>query len=551
MNKKNKIKYLSFINIIIVSIFLFSNIFLTEIRAFGGVMVIDEEVRENTSKIKIDTGKIDTNTDRISKLLAGEIDKGAEYFRLQAAQKQPEVKQLLRDVTDQTITFIDEQGLIIDNPARYLENIKATTTAKFLEDESLQEVCGGASSTEKITQIITENSARTFEKRITCSMKGDQAEAMKKGDFEGAGGWDGLLNYALNPQNNPIGTSILVQMELDRRIEADLEAAKLEANWGSGILSIKECNPDEADPDANFDGCIIVTPGSVVANRLNQADTTNIRQLETATEYNDLTYILANKAVYESEGATDERGIAATISSNTEGDYDFDDILEDIQDIADLPTDNPVDISNIPSLGDIINIGIDLNLNLDFGAKTEEVIKVINTPTTNTTRKLNQAEILKGLIYEQIGIEAMYYNAQSNIYKLLASTSEAFMTCTNPRCDPNTKISIKNAIDGAIGTNNLGLTWNISNIETEYKITTDNITKLTIISTLINTNINIAIQELESLQETQTLHDGTDIIKYSSGGEEYIKIQNWVKNIFSTNRINCPINIRPFSIWGI
>lgn len=136
---------------------------------------------------------------------------------------------------------------------------------------------------------------------------------MFKNDFS-VGGWRGWLALTQQPQNNPIGFGLLAQEELERKQTAAAEQAKSELQQSGGFLSMRKCveqrepvttqglgveriatgeyrirtrgitaKPD--DPD-----CVkseVVTPGSVLASRLDAVITSDVHQLELADQFNE------------------------------------------------------------------------------------------------------------------------------------------------------------------------------------------------------------------------------------------------------------------------
>lgn len=136
---------------------------------------------------------------------------------------------------------------------------------------------------------------------------------MFKNDFS-VGGWRGWLALTQQPQNNPIGFGLLAQEEFEKKQTSAAEQAKNELQQSGGFLSMRKCveqrvpksetdsrgfkvftgeydiktrgitvKPD--DPD-----CVkseVVTPGSVLASRLDAVITSDVHQLELADQFNE------------------------------------------------------------------------------------------------------------------------------------------------------------------------------------------------------------------------------------------------------------------------
>lgn len=130
-----------------------------------------------------------------------------------------------------------------------------------------------------------------------------------KKDFR-VGGWEGWLALTQQDQNNPIGFSILAQTELAKKVNAKTEQAKNDILSGNGFLSMKKCTEqiivhpaDANNPEgwtetntrnlggvsANDPTCKkseVVTPGSIIAERMKTFVGTDARQLELADSFN-------------------------------------------------------------------------------------------------------------------------------------------------------------------------------------------------------------------------------------------------------------------------
>ncbi len=113
------------------------------------------------------------------------------------------------------------------------------------------------------------------------------------------GGWEAWLALTQNPANNPIGYGLLAQEELSRRQSAEEKAAQIENS--DQLLSAKVCTSY-----INDDGVVVnkktlsvkptdtlkclssevVTPGSLITERMKWFVTSDIRQLELADKFN-------------------------------------------------------------------------------------------------------------------------------------------------------------------------------------------------------------------------------------------------------------------------
>jgi guanylate kinase len=97
--------------------------------------------------------------------------------------------------------------------------------------------------------------------------------------------WDQWLNYS-QPQNNPMGATILAQMELDKRIAQKTNTESKLLDWGRGFLSPR-------DPATNK----IKSPGSVVEEQINKRLGRTEDRLQMADEFDEIVSALVNQLV--------------------------------------------------------------------------------------------------------------------------------------------------------------------------------------------------------------------------------------------------------------
>jgi hypothetical protein len=314
VKKKNELNYKK---LFVLIIFLFS-LSLNELTIASELPVSDFEVRENTNIIKENTSAIKTtagdisdntqtiitNTSEIASILAGNLP-GAQYDNIQARETLVEVKLLLRKMTDSIATFaksgFDGNPAFITNTGTHFQNIEDQTINNFLVvDNSLNSVCAPFRTTVK--QTLGDNYT-PFDKKIACTIT--NPAGLNSDDFIQSGGWETFLEKTTKPQNNVMGASLIAQMELDSRTARSRKNAELEATWGAGFKSWKDCSDiANADYGRGYDGCVTKTPGSVILNKLNWADTASMRELEVADNFNTLTYVASQGvASYSSLGS--------------------------------------------------------------------------------------------------------------------------------------------------------------------------------------------------------------------------------------------------------
>lgn len=236
-------------------------------------------------------------------------------------------KTLLAGVTEGTVNLINSgnfgDSFFIKDSKKYFEDLDKTTLKQVFsglldQDSKDSSTYPFLKSTYK--NLVSQNVDTEFKEKSKFTLgnflskknggSSDGAESVKafKNDFS-VGGWDGWLALTQQSQNNPIGFAILAQEQVSRSQSAAKEQVKTEL--AGGLLSMKKCTQQEVPPTYNektgkMEGggpitrgievgpadptCTkseVVTPGSVLAARLDAVITSDVRQLEMADKFNE------------------------------------------------------------------------------------------------------------------------------------------------------------------------------------------------------------------------------------------------------------------------
>jgi hypothetical protein len=564
---QEKIKFLYLKIIIIVFLFsLYSHISLAQ----SIMPVADDVVRDNTSNIKIDTAgiKIDTaairenttgirdsienmrvylqdissttrallvTTDEIAHILTGDLP-GEQYDNIQARQTLVEVRLLLRQMANSIANFaqsgFDGNPAFVANTGQYFQNIEDQTINVFLTSTtSLNTVCPNLQTAVK--QAVGDN-YDSFQNKIACTITNpDQLNSAN--NFSQNGSWTTFLKQTTEPQNNLMGATLMAQIELDRQIENRVASAKMEAEWGSGFKSWKDCSDAaNADYSRNYDGCVIKTPGSVILNKISAADTASMRELEMADNFNTLTYI-ASQSVSGAGGAYTSLGSISSAGGNGGG------LLR----------------GNYSSVVGNSNTIYNRYRNYLYALNPSYYNNNPNNPNNNPNPNnpapvVNLATAITMLNYK-IDTETNYLGSQNNVLNLLLATRQAFASSTaSTTCTAVTVNGIIAEIDGtASGT--ISLTWNKLNVTSAVNTTMNNLSILNNAKTALSatglTDPQI-VQIYQNATVSSSLHTEADVVAFSTG-TSFINIKNWIQNLVNIYKTPCTLNTSLFSTWGI
>ena len=244
---------------------------------------------------------------------------------------------MIQQMTQQTVKWINSgfQGnpLFPSNPGSLLKDAADQATGLFFSEFGLTGIC--APFKVRIELALKTGANMPFQRRMQCTLSRaiENIEAFEN-DFL-SGGWKGWIAVTQEPQNNIYGAYLESADELARRQAEAQNHATIEASWGQGFLSIKECqgatndSPEgtclsycegyggELDVEglgACVEDCIsnlgqmdknlncelsggkmgTVTPGSAIQDRLGKALGADFGRLEVADEINEILGALIN-----------------------------------------------------------------------------------------------------------------------------------------------------------------------------------------------------------------------------------------------------------------
>lgn len=491
------------------------------------INVIDAEVRGNTRTLITNTNTIIsknstiiTNLENISKQLAGTLP-GAQQDNIKAREDLFQIKLLLKQMVDKTIVWVNTgfsgNPAYIVNTGAYLQDGTDQTINYFVtQDSALDSACN---PTEIKTNIGLQYD--TFRNQIGCSVDIGQRQTFLEGDFIGGGGWDTWLKITTEPKNSPMGALVIAQGELNARISDKKTQDTLEANWGDGFMSWKDCN-GQPNTDRGYDGCSIKTPGSVIAAKLNWALTSPLRELEVAVDYNSLVYILGPAlSKYKKIEALGGAGLRNNTRTNNNIGTSYTEYMNYVNNLS--SSNNPYNPDG----------------SVDFTGALTNIDKAYRS------------------IDLQIIIENDYLAAQLNIKNFLTTTKEIFTDLTCKKSSTNTEI-LTNVFIPIVGTTtpNKPLIWDLTDVDAAITVTNNNKTYLNekaLILAADPTNVSLAAGIITDIITRNTWHTRDQVNDFTQSEEvnTFNQIQNWIVGKINTYNNACTIDKSTLAEWGI
>jgi hypothetical protein len=199
-------------------------------------------------------------------------------------------KTILQRMTASTVNWINKgfkgSPAFVTDPGAYFLNIGDQIAGNLIfNDPNLNFLCGPIQAKIRIAlaRSYVGNNMQD-QKQWQCTLTdavGNMDDFL--GDFN-KGGWDKFFEMTQKQQNNPIGAYLQAQNQMNMQIATRQGIAQSQLNWGQGFMSYEEC-----DVIGGIDqNCRTVTPGSIIAGKLNGALGQGENALVTADEINEL-----------------------------------------------------------------------------------------------------------------------------------------------------------------------------------------------------------------------------------------------------------------------
>jgi hypothetical protein len=212
------------------------------------------------------------------------------------------VNTFLEQMTEDIVTWINSgfQGnpAFVSDFGGFMNDVADITAGELIwQNEDLNFLCSPFNLNVRLALDAQYAASRAFRPECTLTeVVGniENAELFLGGDFS-AGGWDAWKAMTMDPNNNPYGTLVKAQGELNARIGNKTLIEGKMLDWGKGMFSQRVC--DLVNPETGETYCNVVTPGTVIEDSLNKTLGSGQRRLEVADEISEILGALMGQLV--------------------------------------------------------------------------------------------------------------------------------------------------------------------------------------------------------------------------------------------------------------
>jgi hypothetical protein len=192
-------------------------------------------------------------------------------------------KKVLASTVRSTIDWINSgfngKPAFITNLDDFLLNAADEVATDFIAGENFSQLCQPLQLPVRLILDLSYRRASSFQERSQCTISQAVANVGNFAENTYQDGFQSWFEITTNPYNNIYGASVFSASAMRQQIEQDAENKKREADWGNGLLSIKDCSSGK---------CVIVTPGNVISEYLNFSLTVGDRVLIEADDINEI-----------------------------------------------------------------------------------------------------------------------------------------------------------------------------------------------------------------------------------------------------------------------
>lgn len=204
--------------------------------------------------------------------------------------------------------------LFPQNLKRYYADFENETVFEGLKEHTIGNVCAPFKQKVRIT-LAKEHLRKTQnpQSKFACNigLSDTDHRALIKGKWQG---WESFIALGTNPQNNELGAYIQAKQVIDAKIAETVSERGELLSFGNGIISPEQIDQLPTDTDDTRLSRTILTPGYLIARQLEQVAGSGFRQIESATEVDQI--INALFSGIGNQILTSVRGLTGITESN-------------------------------------------------------------------------------------------------------------------------------------------------------------------------------------------------------------------------------------------
>lgn len=227
------------------------------------------------------------------------------------------VKRLVTDFTNETVKWIQGGGepKFVTDPVGFFSDVGDEAIGEFINnDENFKFLCSPFRAQLQVTlPYLVQPSEQG---PAACTLTGVIGNIENFFDDFEDGGWI-AFTQASQPNNNFIGSLLILDSQVAMKASAKQEAKKQEVQAGGGFLSVKRCIEHNKDGTCKREE--IVTPGRFVSDTISKATGAEI---DFANSIDSLIGAALNMVIGQITGAGQDRGLGYARKSSPGDDTD-------------------------------------------------------------------------------------------------------------------------------------------------------------------------------------------------------------------------------------
>jgi hypothetical protein len=192
-------------------------------------------------------------------------------------------------MTDSLVDWINNgfegSPLFIEDPLTFFQGIGDTVSGALLQELGLTQLCSLSADNLRLALKLNFGAKGGIREKYSCTLRDLALSGENIFSDLSARSLEDYLDVSQNPSNTPFGAYFGLINEQGKITSQAQEKQKMVLDWSGGFFSV-------TDKDGN-----IVTPGKVIEDQLSNVLGSEVRQLELADEFNEITSALVNALI--------------------------------------------------------------------------------------------------------------------------------------------------------------------------------------------------------------------------------------------------------------